>query len=489
MDISIKALHKNILEWMAGPVGSIVMHVAIILALIFLITFEAKEKDEPIEFKFVEVTEQELEDLEDLDPPEDMPEIVDTMVPPDVDISMVPTPDTPDFTATQPDDSVMDLNIASDAMSPLMMKGLIAGNMSNRTGDGRAASIRAYGGQWGELAEAAVLRALEWLRLNQNRDGSWGSNDKEAMCGLAILTYLAHGETTSSEKYGQTVRRAIQYLQARQNDKGVFANVDSEAGTYAQAICVYAISEAYSMMRIPELRGVMERGLDVIIKGQQAKGAFDYKFAKSGRRDTSLSGWCCQAMKAAFIAGASNQNLKKTMELAIEDLKSAQVAETGRFFYSTPGSQKTDSITAVAVLSLQLLGYDQDKETRAGLRALSGSKCDWKEPPEWAMYAWYYVTQAKFHQGGTHWSAWNNQFAPQFVRNQNEDGSWESPGIAFFQPGTTGRENRGGSSKVYATTLAALSLQVYYRFLPTYKPIEPIVYDTQSSDDIKIEIF
>jgi hypothetical protein len=25
---------------------------------------------------------------------------------------------------------------------------------------------------------------------------------------------------------------------------------------------------------------------------------------------------------------------------------------------------------------------------------------------------------------------------------------------------------------VYATTLAALSLQVYYRFLPTYKPIE-----------------
>ncbi len=29
-------------------------------------------------------------------------------------------------------------------------------------------------------------------------------------------------------------------------------------------------------------------------------------------------------------------------------------------------------------------------------------------------------------------------------------------------------------SKVYAITLAALTLQVYYRFLPTYKPIETV---------------
>ena len=52
------------------------------------------------------------------------------------------------------------------------------------------------------------------------------------------------------------------------------------------------------------------------------------------------------------------------------------------------------------------------------------------------------------------------------------------------------REFRGAevNSKVYATTFAALSLQVYYRFLPTYQPIEDRVIDQRSSDDVQIQI-
>ena len=42
-------------------------------------------------------------------------------------------------------------------------------------------------------------------------------------------------------------------------------------------------------------------------------------------------------------------------------------------------------------------------------------------------------------------------------------------------------------SKVYATTLAALTLQVYYRFLPTYKPIETVTEEA-SDGDVAIEI-
>ena len=41
---------------------------------------------------------------------------------------------------------------------------------------------------------------------------------------------------------------------------------------------------------------------------------------------------------------------------------------------------------------------------------------------------------------------------------------------------------------VYATTLAALTLQVYYRFLPTYQPIETKAIDQKSDDDVTIEI-
>ncbi len=483
MDASIKALHKNIMEWMAGPTGSIIIHIALILALVFLVNLTVKEKDQEIEVTVIELDEQQLEDLEELKPPEEIPE-VETVTPPDVEMDMTPPPDIQDF-AAEPITDTVELDIASDAISPIIMKNLAPGAMSNRSGSGRRAAIGTYGGKWGQYAEAAVLRALEWLRINQNKDGSWGTHDKEAMAGLGILTFLAHGETTASEKYGETVERAIRYLVARQNEKGDFDKIDTTAGTYTQAICVYAISEAYGMTRIPSLKSVMEKGVQVLINGQQAGGGYDYKFLKGKRRDTSLAGWCCQAMKAAYIGGAENANLHEAMEKSVEDMKSAQ-KEDGSFYYSQIGSShSSDNITAVAVLSMQLLGHGGEATVKKGLSALSSTKCNWKDPPEWPMYGWYYISQAKFHQGGAHWTSWNNQFAPQFIRNQNPDGSWNSAGVSM-KKGTTGREDM---HPVYATTLAALTLQVYYRFLPTYQPIDTEKIDQKSEGDVQIEIF
>ena len=372
MDASIRALHKNFMEWAAGPVGSITLHIVAIVALIvFASMIKPKEKDPGIEVTMIEVDEQQLDELlDEIKPPEELPEMTE-ITPPEVDMDMTPPPDVQDFAAAPQMDTVTELNIASDAISPIVMRGLAPGQMSNRSGSGRAAAIGAYGGQWGQYAEAAVLRALEWLRINQNQDGSWGTHDKEAMTGLGILTFLAHGETTASEKYGQTVERAIRYLVARQNEKGEFAKTDTTAGTYSQAICVYALSEAYGMTRIPSLKSVMEKGVQLLIDGQQAGGGYDYKFAKGDRRDTSLGGWCCQAMKAAYIGGAENPKLHDAMEKAIQDMKSVQKAEDGSFYYSKIGaSHSTHSITAVAVLSMQLLGHGGDAETKRGLNYL-----------------------------------------------------------------------------------------------------------------------
>ena len=486
MDASIKALHKNFMEWIAGPTGSIVIHVVLILALLFLVDMSVKEPQKEIEVQMIEVDQQKLDELlEEIKPPEELPDMVDTITPPDVNMDMTPPPDVQDFAAAPVQDTVTELDIASDAISPIIMKGLAPGAMANRSGSGRAAAIGAYGGQWGQYAEAAVLRALEWLRINQNQDGSWGTHDKEAMTGLGILTFLAHGETTASEKYGPTVERAIRYLVAKQNEKGEFAKTDTTAGTYSQAICVYALSEAYGMTRIPSLKSVMEKGVQLLIDGQQSKGGYDYKFAKGDRRDTSLGGWCCQAMKAAYIAGAENPKLHDAMELAVQDMKSVQKPDDGSFYYSKIGaSHSTHSITAVAVLSMQLLGHGEDQEVKRGMDFLGDAKCEWKNPVEWPMYAWYYISQTKFHKGGATWTGWNAQFAPQFIRNQNPDGSWNSAGLGLKE-GTTGRENM---HPVYATTLAALTLQVYYRFLPTYQPIQVEKPDQKSTDDVQIEI-
>ena len=492
MDTSLRSLHKNVFEWMAGPTGSVILHVALIVALLFFVNLATKEQTTEIEVKVIEVDDQKLDDLlEDLKPPEDLPDLVDTITPPDVDMDMTPPPDIQDFAAAPVMDSVAELDIASDALSPIIMKNLAPGNMSNRSGSGRQAAIGAYGGKWGQYAEAAVLRALEWLRINQNPDGSWGTNDKEAYAGLAILTYLAHGETTASEKYGPTVEKAIRYLVARQNDKGEFLRTENSGGVYGHAICSYAISEAYSMTRIPSLKPVMERAIQVLIDGQKPHGGYImYTFSKgdNNRWDVSLTGFCAQALKAAFIAGAENAQLKPTIENVVKFYKDRQ-KEDGSFPYSAANPGRQPNMTGVGVLSLQLLGYSTDTATRQGLQYLRAADANWAKPSQAPMYAWYYVTQAKFHQGGTDWQSWNNKVAPTLIRNQNQDGSWLSPGLVLTGDGVT-REFRGEeiNSKVYATTLAALSLQVYYRFLPTYQPIEDTVIDHTSGDDIQIEI-
>jgi hypothetical protein len=190
-----------------------------------------------------------------------------------------------------------------------------------------------------------------------------------------------------------------------------------------------------------------------------------------------------QAMKAAFIAGAGNPGLKNAMDLAAADLKGSQ-RDDGRFAYTDGGSHFTDSITAVAVLGLQLTGHHRSPAVRRGLDALHAARCDWRNPPAWPMYAWYYISQAKFHQGGGSWQKWNNEFAPEFIRSQNEDGSWVSAGLAL-RSGITGRENY---HPVYSTTLAALTLQVYYRLLPTFLPVEEQQIVVESSDDIPIQV-
>ncbi|NLG35532.1 MAG: terpene cyclase/mutase family protein [Lentisphaerae bacterium] len=489
---SIKGLHKNVAEWLAGPTGSVIIHVALVLALLFLVDLTTKEPDQEIEVKVIEIDEQQLDELiEELEPPEELPDLVETMTPPDVNPDMTPPPDVQDFTASPMMDTVTELDIASDALSPIILKNLAPGNMANRSGSGRAAAIGAHGGQWGQYAEAAVLRALAWLKANQNPDGSWGTRDREGYTGLALLTFLAHGETTASAEYGQTVEKGIRYLVARQNEKGEFVKTENSGGVYGHAIASYAIAEAYGMTRIPSLKPVMEKCVQVIINGQQSHGGWImYTFGKGdvGRWDVSLSGFCIQAVKAAYIAGAQNKGLKDTLDKAAAFLKARQ-REDGGFPYSASNPGRQPNMTAVSVLCLQLMGYGTDSEVKAGLRYIRDADASWSKPEQAPLYSWYYVSQARFHEGGASWSSWNNKFAPALIRNQNKDGSWLSPGLALTGDGVT-REFRGDvmNNKVYATTFAALSLQVYYRFLPTYQPIEDKVYDQTSDNDIQIEI-
>ncbi|MGE0760163.1 MAG: hypothetical protein AB7O38_24335, partial [Pirellulaceae bacterium] len=76
---------------------------------------------------------------------------------------------------------------------------------------------------------------------------------------------------------------------------------------------------------------------------------------------------------------------------------------------------------------------------------------------------WYYATLALFHRQGEAWQTWNAQLQRELVPRQHREGplagSWDT------------RDVWGGyGGRIYTTAMAALCLEVYYRYLPLHNP-------------------
>jgi hypothetical protein len=476
---------QTVKEHIVGPTGSVILHIFIVVALLKYVQNAQKEEAETVMVKVIENKEITVEEIK-LEPIEldDLTE-VDEMVTDPTDFTVeAPTADAPTPTPSTQTADLTDLAVMSDISSPVVMSGIMAG----RNKGGREAGLGRFGGS--RSTERAVIRALEWLRKNQNKDGSWGNGDQSAYAGLGLLTFLAHGETPASERYGPTVERAITYLLGAMDDKGRFKNAGGHY-VYGHALAAYGLSEAYGMTRIPLLKPAMEKCIQVIIDGQQRGGGWDYDYkADSTRNDSSVSAWQVQALKAAKIAGAGNPKLDEALRRSLEGMRQNFRADTGRFTY-TPGSRSNDGLTALGALCFQLNGQSNSQVVSAALGALKDAEPGivinrGDDPDRWPYYAAYYITQAKFHGGNAHFGSWNKKVMPEFLKTQNEDGSWSPPAP----------EARNGelSTKTYGTTFAALSLQVYYRFLPSYQEtaVAPAAAEAQAeapkADDIEIDL-
>ena len=147
----------------------------------------------------------------------------------------------------------------------------------------------------------------------------------------------------------------------------------------------------------------------------------------------------------------------------------------GKFGYSSPGTG--GNMTGVGTLCLQLLGEKRAKETGAGLDTIMGERyrlwdgiaSDWEKIAK-PLYGFFYDTQAVFHRQGADWNKWNRTFQKILVDGQHREGYWTTQ---------TQHVRIGGnalSGKILSTCFCLLQLEVYYRYLPTFKmPKENIV--------------
>jgi hypothetical protein len=351
---------------------------------------------------------------------------------------------------------------------------------------GKTHAVTRFGGS--QLTESAVKAALLWLKRHQESDGHWeaakweatlkGNRVNVAMTSFALLAFLGSGHTSRAGDYKDTVRRAENWLLAAQKrggaryrEKGRF-----ERCMYTQGIAALALAEACGMEDSPPaMKAAAQDAVDVIVKAQGPYEGWNYTAKKAaGRNDTSVTGWNLMALKSARIAGLSVDG--SAFQGCMRWLDAATNVKNGRCSYAGPVAtvkpgRGSHAMWAAGMLMRQFMGVD-----RRDPILVAAGKSIGEHPPVWGpgdagvdLYYWYYGTLCSFQQGGALWTRWNTHMKKALLENQREGGPLD--GTAADVDGSWNPVGRGGiprGGRVFSTALAALSLEVYYRYLPMY---------------------
>ncbi len=321
------------------------------------------------------------------------------------------------------------------------------------------------------LTEAAVARGLRWLAQQQQPDGRWrldgGVRSDSAATSLALLPFLGAGQTHLTGRHKETVARGLRWLVSQQKPDGdLRADSSGNTGMYAHGQGAIVLGEAFLMTGDEALRQPAQKAIEFIAAAQYTDGGWRYEPAtelrgREQRGDTSVVGWQLMAMQSARAAKLHVP--AESFELSSHFLDSVQRRDGAVYGYQ-PGHQPTPAMTAEALLCRIYLGWTKsDPPLMEGVRWLLDEHPPAADRPN--VYYWYYGTQALHHVGGAEWERWNFLMRDALVSTQETRGaaagSWDPRG-----------EHAAAGGRLYMTSLAVCTLEVYYRHLPIFRQID-----------------
>lgn len=342
------------------------------------------------------------------------------------------------------------------------------GGLDGRGRGRRGAGGHGRGGPTPET-EAAVEKGLRWLAAHQRRDGSWHFQHQDdgicqycpnggtfvpttAATGLALLAFLGAGQTHKSGEYQGNVERGLYYLGERMLITEHGGDL-TEGNMYAQGIATIALCEALAMTDDRALRPFAESAVEFILHAQDPKGG-GWRYTPGQPGDTTMHGWQIMALKSAHQAGIAVPY--DVTRLADSFLDSVQSEYGSAYGYQSREKGKTTS--AIGLLCRMYLGWTRKHPGVArGVEVLNKIG-----PAETDMYYNYYATQVLWHYGGGDWNRWNNKMRDWLVATQATTG--HAAGSWFFDRD----EHAAVGGRLYCTTLAIMTLEIYYRYLPLY---------------------
>ena len=156
---------------------------------------------------------------------------------------------------------------------------------------------------------------------------------------------------------------------------------------------------------------------------------------------------------------------EKTKQGITKFLENVSRGDHGGLASYRPQEALSRSMTAEALVCRQFLG----QPLKNSLIDEAASYILQELPDEGIMpndYYWYYATLALYQVQDERWLKWNAAMTKTVLARQekegNHAGSWKTDSLWG-----------GHGGRAYTTAISALTLEVYYRYLPIYTPPPP----------------
>ena len=340
------------------------------------------------------------------------------------------------------------------------------------------------------VTSLALLAFLGAGCLPSNRDSVFAASREAEELGALL-------ESSPTLTYGEVVKRACKFLMRSQDPSGRLGPpVDRHV--YNHVLGAAALAEAYGQTGMWLLRAPAEKAIRWIEEARSPGRGWRYGF-RGRDTDSSVTGWAILALRSAETAGiefdrSAFDDIRRWFDRATVSA-SIEPRLLGRNPGDPPGTwiltgyrnprdagnlvsvaglnehyHYTPSSSATMVLSSFLmdgkLGPKGEKliETILDFPPVAWTPGDKDSYRPVDFYYWYHATYALYHatsKEDARWTRWGEAVKSALIDTQNlkdaegrcQEGSWEPIDRWSCEGG-----------RVYATAMAALTLEVHYRY-------------------------